>query len=137
MVKVNFNDGSTLEFDLNKEDDQKQWEEWTAVKDFQDRITGIGILHSKKFHTLPFPKRFKKVRFFAESVFSTKKGIRRKLGEKVVIHADEIVLELLVYTFENPPPPIQSRTTMLRLGKQMFPEVAIEKVNERINNERE
>lgn len=57
---------------------------------------------------------------YAESVFNTKDGSERKLGERLIVHADEVKLELLVYTYEDPKPPILSRTTMSFVGKQMF-----------------
>ena len=41
-------------------------------------------------------------------------------GERVVVHADQIKLEILVYTYCDPKPPIQSRTTMTLIGRQMF-----------------
>ena len=121
MIKVNFRDGTTLAFDLNKEADRKQWLEWSSVADFQKRITGVGILHNKRFLTVPFPKRFRKIQFFAELVYSEKKGEKRLLGEKLICHADEIKLTVLVYTYKDPPPPVLSRIDMERIGKQMFP----------------
>lgn len=121
MIKVNFRDGTTLAFDLSKADDKKQWVEWSGAKDFQAKITGLGILHDRKFHTIPYPKRFRKVIFYAELVFSEKKGKRRQLGERLVCHADEIKLSLLVYTYTNPPPPVLVRINVEKIGKQMFP----------------
>ena len=90
MVNVNFRDGTTLAFDLNVAEDLRQWEEWSNAKDFQGRITGIGILHNKRFLTIPHPKKFKKIRFYADLVYSEKKGKRRLMGERLVCHADEI-----------------------------------------------
>lgn len=121
MIKINFKDGNTLAFDLTKADDHKQWVEWSSVSDFQQKITGVGILHNKRFITLPFPKRFKKVKFYADLVYSDKKGKRKLLGEKIVCHADDIKLSLLVYTYDDPPPPILSRVDIEKIGKQMFP----------------
>ena len=120
MIKVNLNDGKVLSFDLNSASDYQQWLEWSSLQDFQNRITGIGILHEKKFHTFQYPKNFRKVNVYAESVFNTKDGSERKLGERLIVHADEVKLELLVYTYEDPKPPILSRTTMSFVGKQMF-----------------
>ena len=120
MIKLNFKDGSTLEFDLKKEDDMKQWLEWSSVRDFQERITGIGVLHEKKFHTLPFPKGFKRVRFMAELVLKEKKGVNRELGERLVCQADNIQLSILVYTYKNPPPPILSRTDLVKIRSKTW-----------------
>jgi hypothetical protein len=128
MIKVNFSDGTTLAFDLNRDDDHRQWAEWSLTKDFQNRITGIGILHDKKFHTLQYPKNFRNVKFYAEAVFNEKTGQKRKLGERLVAHADHVKLELLVYTYLDPPPPIQSRTTMSFVGRQMFPDARYEAI---------
>lgn len=120
MIKVNLDDGKVLSFDLGCASDYQQWLEWSSLQDFQSRITGIGILHEKKFHTFQYPKNFKKVNVYAESVFNSKEGARRKLGERLIVHADDVKLELLVYTYDDPKPPILSRTTMSFVGKQMF-----------------
>lgn len=121
MIKVNLSDGNTLEFNLNKEDDIRQWLEWSSAQDFQSRITGIGVLHNKKFYTLPFPSNFRIVQFDAELVYSSKKGVKRQVGERVICHADKIRLELLVYTYNDPPPPVLSRVDMRNVGRQLFP----------------
>lgn len=120
MIKLNFRDGSTLEFDLKNEDDIQQWLEWSSQKDFQDGITGIGILHDKKFHALPFPKGFKTVRFIAELVTKEKKGLKRELGEKLICRADNIQLSILVYTYKNPPPPISSRIDLVKMRNKTW-----------------
>lgn len=120
MIKVNFKNGDTLQFDLTKDDDLKQWNEWSNVKEFQSKIRGIGILHNKKYHTLPYPKRFKKIKFYAEIIYRNKDNVNKILGEKITCHADNIKLSLLVYTYNNPAPPILSRVDMIKIGKQMF-----------------
>jgi len=125
MIKVNFKDGTTLEFDLTKEDDQRQWAEWSSTLDFQNRITGAGILHNKRFLTVPLPKKFRRVKFYADLVHSQKRGEKRLLGERLICHADDVKLSLMVYTYNNPPPPVLSRIDLERTGKQMFPGVQI------------
>lgn len=139
MVKVSFKDGTTLEFDLSKDDDLQQWSEWSSVEDFQDKITSVGIVRRHdvmvkcgscdasvekkdgKFLTVQRPKRFKRVRWYVELVWTEKKGKKRLLGEKISCHADEVKYSLLVYTYKDPPPPILARYDVERVGKQMFP----------------
>jgi hypothetical protein len=120
MLKVNFKDGSTLEFNLARDDDLRQWQEWSSVPDFQGRITGVGIVHCKRFMTVPLPKRFRRVRFYAELVFGKKNGEQQLIGERLTCHADETKFTLLVYT-GNPPPPVLCRFDVEKIGKQMFP----------------
>lgn len=115
MIKLNLQGGETLEFDLTKEDDLNQWLEWSNVEEFQRKITGIGILHNKKFHTLPAPKGFRRLSFNAELVYKEKKGEKKLLGEKVSCRLDGIIVELLVYTYTNPPAPIASKYSVRKL----------------------
>ena len=115
MIKLNLQGGETLEFNLEKEDDLNQWLEWSSVEEFQKRITGIGVLHNKKYHTLPAPKGFRRMTFNAELVWKTKKSVKKLVGEKVSCRVDNILVELLVYTYDNPPPPISTTLTLKKL----------------------
>ena len=119
MIKVNFKDGNTLEFNLHKEDDFNQWLEWSQVADFQNKITGVGILFDKRLIMLPLPTRFKRIRFSAELVYKTRKGKNRLVGEKLTCHADDTLLELLTFTGVQRPT-MDSKLTMRKIGKQMF-----------------
>ena len=115
MIKLNLRGGETLEFNLENEDDFNTWMEWVSDDEFQKTITGIGILHNKKFHTLPAPKGFRRTWFSAELVWKEKKGERKLLGEKVSCKVDGFLAEMLVYTYTNPPPPIASKYTVKKL----------------------
>ncbi len=122
MLIVNFKDGTALNFDLKKPDDLAQWLEWQNESDFQNRITGIGIIHEKKFVAMPLPKNFRSLKFYAELVPGKRNGETVIVGERVMCHADQILLSLLVYTYTEPqPPPVFSRFDVKRVGKQMFP----------------
>lgn len=120
MIKVNFKDGTTLAFDLTKEDDVKQWLEWSLIRDFQERITGVGILHNKKYYSIPLPKNFHHCRFSAELVHKMKGELKRQVGIKLCCIADDILMSLFVYTYNDPPPPIASRIDMERLKKRRW-----------------
>lgn len=127
MLMVNLSDGTTLKFDLDKDHERKMWEEWSTASDFQTKIRGIGVLHDGNYYSVPIPKRFKRIQFFAERVFNVKKGVQRKSGERVTCHCDEIKIDVLVYTYKNPPPPIRLRLDISRIGKQMFPAVGMKR----------
>jgi hypothetical protein len=120
MIKVNFCDGTTLEFNLDKANDLHQFDEWSLVQDFQKKITGIGIFHDKRYYTLPLPKRFKHVQFYAENVFKFKHGSKNKIAEKVICHADNVKLSLTVYTLDKKNIPIISRIDLVNIGRQVF-----------------
>lgn len=115
MLKVNFKDGTTLAFDLNRKDDVQQWLEWSSVKDFQERITGVGILHNKKFYAVPYPKYFRMVRLEADLLFTDKGGVQKQHAERLVCYADDVKFSLTVYTYNDPPPPIALRVDMLKV----------------------
>lgn len=121
MLKVNFKDGTTLAFDLNKDDDVRQWLDWSQVQDFQERITGVGILHSKRFYAVPYPKNFKAVRLEADVLFSAgKDGVKRQTAERLTCYADEMKLSLLVYTYVDPPPPIALRVDVVKVKRRQW-----------------
>lgn len=120
MIKVNISDGSTLTFNLDDDDDLKQWVEWSAVKEFQNKIRGIGIYLNKKFYTLPLPKKFQKNRFYAQKVFTERDNKKIKVAERVICHSDEIRVTLLVYCFLKPPPPINCKIEVEKIGKNVF-----------------
>lgn len=128
MVKVSFRNGTTLEFDLRKEDDAKQWLEWSNVHDFQNSITGAGILFNRRFFTVPLPKDFKRCWWYAELLTSNKRGEEAVIGEKLICHADQVRLSLLVYTYTDLPP-ITSRMNLERVGKQVFPGMNLGGIN--------
>ena len=121
MIKVNFKDGSTLDFNLDQKKDREQFFDWLRAPDFQDKITALTVMYKGKQHSLPLPRYFKRVRWYAESVFKKKKGVTRKMGERVIAHCDHIKICLMVYTCD-PPPPIASVVYTEKVGRQVFPD---------------
>lgn len=120
MLKVNFKDGTTLAFDLNRDDDIRQWHEWSAVKDFQERITGVGILHNKKFYAVPYPKNFRTVHLEADVIYTEKGGVKRQTAERLICYADETKMTLMVYTYIDPPPPIALRIDVAKVKRRQW-----------------
>ena len=122
MIVVNFKDGTTLKFNLNRQDDYNQWLEWSSVHDFQEKVTGVGIIHNRKFIAMPLPSKFKKCKFYAELVHTKNKRKEKVLqGERLTCHADDVKLSLLVYTYTtDPPPPVLCKFTAEKIGRQVF-----------------
>lgn len=121
MIKVNFKNGTTIDFDLDNEKDKDQFLSWLKAPDFQANVTAFGVIYNGKQHSLPLPRYFRRVRWYAESVFKKKKGKVRKIGERVIAHVDQIKICLLVYTCD-PPPPIASVVFVEKIGRQVFPD---------------
>lgn len=119
MIKVNLKDGTTIDFSLDEEFDRDQFLVWLREKNFQEKITALTVMYNGKQHSLPYPRYFKKIRWYAESVFRMKRGKKKKIGERIICHADQIKICLLVYTCD-PPPPIASVVYMEKIGRQVF-----------------
>lgn len=120
MIKVNLKDGKTLSYDLQDEKAVKEWEELSSHQDFQQRITGIGIIYNAQWYTLPLPKKFRQVFFQFELVENNKKDApedRKYVGERVKCYADDTLISLLVYYGSRPK---MSRVDVIKLGKRRF-----------------
>ena len=115
MIMVNFRDGTTLSFDLEDEDEFKQWEEWVEVEDFQSKVTGIGIIYNKRFYALSRPKNFRRARVGACLIYVERGGVRSLKAEKLWCVVDDIEISVQVYTYDNPPPPTALRMDVRKL----------------------
>lgn len=107
----------TLSFDLTDSKESEEWEEKCKDKSFMQEITGIGILHNKHWHTLPAPKRFRKVLFRAELLTTIKKEEMLNVGERITCYVDDIQISLTVY-FGNRPK--MARIDVKRIGNRRF-----------------
>lgn len=117
MIKINRKDGLTLSFDL---DDDKQLEDITRKledKKFVDDITGMNSLYNTFWHALMVPKNFGKLNYTVEKVKHFKDGIEKVIGEKIICHADNVRLTVLVYYNIRPK---MARIELKKVGKQRF-----------------
>lgn len=116
MIKINLNNGKTLSFDLNNENESKEWERLHRDANFQKQITGIGIIYNTQWYILPIPKKFKKSFFYAEIV-KNRKNLSEFVGERITCHVDDIRISVLVYYGNRPK---MCRFDITKVGKQRF-----------------
>jgi len=116
MIKVNIKSGETLSFDLNSEIGLNEWIKCHNDIKFQNSITGIGIIYSSQWYTLPLPKKFMTSIFYAEIV-KNRKNNNESVGERVICHSDEIRVSLLVYYGKRPR---MCRIDVKKIGKCRF-----------------
>ena len=117
MIKINRKDGLTLSFDLS---DEKQLEDVTRKledRKFVDGITGMNSLYNTFWHALMVPKNFGKVTYTVEKVKHLKDGIEKVIGERIICHADNVRLTILVYYNFRPK---MARIELKKVGKQRF-----------------
>lgn len=110
---VNLSDGSTVSFDLQKQTDLDAWE--TLRQDRMGDITGLSVARDGVLHSLPFRrKRFRRFLCDAELV---RKANGRIVGERLVVHADDITATVLVYWSGHPP---MVRYDLERTGRPVY-----------------
>ena len=114
---MNCKDGSTLSFELSKDEEYQRWVELTSRADFMQQVTGLSILYNTYWHTLPLPKRFRNINFHAKVLKSDKGGIERIIGERIVCQADEIQISVITYYGNRPK---MTRIDVRKIGKQRF-----------------
>lgn len=117
MIKINRKDGLTLSFDLN--DDVQYQDIRQKLEDikFVDDITGMNSLYNTFWHALMVPKNFGKVTYAVEKVRHTKDGVEKIIGEKIICHADNVRLTVLVYYNVRPK---MARIELKKVGKQRY-----------------
>ena len=117
MIKVNCKNGKTLSFNLADDKEANEWQKLSGEGEFQSQITGIGILYNTQWHTLPMPKRFRRIDVKAELIRVQKEGIMREIGERIVYQADDIQISLIVYYGNRPK---MARIDVKKIGKKRF-----------------
>jgi hypothetical protein len=114
MLKVHLCDGKTLNFDLGDVDQAKTWFRNLRDQSFQSRITALTVAHRGVQYSVPRPKGFDSVSFFAENVPVVPES-KIKGGERVVCLAGEVRAVVMVHREQR-----AARLSLFRLGKQRF-----------------
>lgn len=123
MIKLQFNDGSTVPLDLDDKQEAERWVKAFGDPAFQESIRGAMLFgkHSVKRAgervTLPFsvqdsvprPGSFGHVWYEAEIV--EHRG--RTVGERVVVFADDVRLSVTAYRSQA-----ASRVELVKMGKR-------------------
>lgn len=114
MLKVHLRDGSTLNVDLGDPDQARAWFRRLRDHGFQSSITALTVAHRGVQYSIPRPKGFDSVSFFAENVPVVPES-KIKGGERVVCLAGEVRAVAMVHREQR-----AVRLSLLRLGKQRF-----------------
>ena len=117
MIKLHTNDGQTQTFDVEVEGELDHLLSFISDKDNLKAITGIGSLRHAHWDALTKPKNFRDVSYHVESVKLIKDNAEITVGEKIICHADDIQLTILVY---YKPSPKMTRIELRRIGKRRF-----------------
>ena len=113
-IVVNLSTGHTLSFDLEDREAHEGWEHLKRTR--MGDITGLAILHGGVTHAIPLKNtRFNKLIVEAELVM--KRGNGTVVGERIRVHADDVMVSLLVYRSGSPP---TVRYEIRREGRPVF-----------------
>lgn len=102
MIILNLKDGSALKLDLKMDTDRERFNflGQNLTSKNSEVVTGIWLQpdEAEPSITLPLPKRFRRVFFYAE-LLRDAEGILR--GERIRVQADEVCLIVTRYYKEN------------------------------------
>lgn len=94
MLKLQFNNGETVTFDLVSKSGYRDWLKFKAGCGWLDSVTAIGVLQNSVFHTIPIPNNGIVVNGLGANII--KKGETVK-GEMVWFKFDDYKMALTVY----------------------------------------
>lgn len=118
MVTLNLKDGSTLKLDLANEQDRVRFNSLGRAvlsKDSSQVVTGFWLsTKDQPAFTMPIPKKFQKIYFYAE--YLVDKETQQKRGEVIRIQADDVCWAVTRYYKENS----MIRFDLLHTGKPRF-----------------
>lgn len=115
MLSVHTKDGLTSSFDLEDEEQVKQWLSLLRNPDFHLAVTGLTITHRGIQYSLPRPKGFRQLRYMAESV-PPDFDRRLKGGERIFCFADTVRVAAMVHREQ----PAAVRISLTKTGRQRF-----------------
>lgn len=117
LIKVNRKDGKTLSFDLCRDEEYSDIQAKLDDVSFSKDITGINCLFNAFWHAITVPVNFRNIKYDVEKVKFSKGGVEKIVGEKIICHADDVRLTVLVYY--NTCPKI-ARIELKKIGKQRY-----------------
>lgn len=106
-------DGTTLSFDLEGVEDLQAWRDLCRSP---AAITGLSLIVDAHQYALPLPQRFTSLRVLAEPV-AHRDGSGKIVADSIVVYADDIKAEVLVYRGCRPR---MARFKVERTGRPVF-----------------
>jgi hypothetical protein len=114
VLRVNLADGQTLLLDLDNPSDFQRWRELRETQ--ADQIRGIIFVQHKTNFALAMPKRFEQLHIDVKPV-AHRDGSGRLVADSIMLHADDVVLEYLIYRGKRPR---TARVTLEKLGRPVY-----------------
>lgn len=118
MIVLNRRDGKTERFDLADEAETKRLNVLGADPQAASAITGFALKIEGRSTTLPTPKRFRRVSFFAEVVRDRDGSV---VGERLSVQADEIEVSATMWILTD-----SARVEIWKKGRRVFSPVETE-----------
>jgi hypothetical protein len=115
VLKVNLNNGHTLQYDLSNPHDAAEWIEKAKNQHFQEKITAISILLGGVSYSLPTPKDPKYEAFLFGEYHPPSADGKIRAAESISCHINDTKIRLLVHTGQR-----AARVDITRPGKMQY-----------------
>jgi hypothetical protein len=96
VIKVQFRDGRTLSFDLDRQSDLNAWCRFSQGEGWKDSVTALAIFCRKTLHTLPVPNADLRPDDLGAGLVIDRK-YKRPCGEEIWYCTNGIRITLIVY----------------------------------------
>jgi len=97
VLAINFKDGSSETLDLATRAGN---ERWIGLRGHVQRISGLSLVVDRHHYTVPFPRKFHRVKFDAQVIRHNKSG--KIIGEALRVFVDNVFAEFRVYRNKRP-----------------------------------